>query len=666
MHRTVLDSHYRTACAAGGIGVWTWDVPSGALTYDVVALSIIGLPPDTISTRAQFEGLIHPSDRQHFQDSLARALDPNGSGDLSLEQRMIRPGTDVEFWITAKGKISFRNGVPQQGVGILRDVTERRRSEARFAGIVSIAADAIISIDGQQNITLFNDGAEHIFGYARNEVIGQRLDMLLPNRFVKAHGGHIDRFKTSAVSSRRMGERGSIYGRRKNGEDFPAEASISHLEIGGQSTFTVVLRDISERKRAEEQLARSNAELEIRVLERTHELNAEMQRREMTQAQLVRTQRMEAFGQLTGGVAHDFNNLLTVITGNLELLEIRLKDERERTLLKRAYDAAEMGARLTSRLLTFARRRQFETVQLNLNDCVVAMVDLLGRTLGEPITLHTQFEPQLWTARADPSEIENAVLNLAINARDAMPKGGRLIIETTNVSVDEGQIGALSKLPAGDYVRLSVSDTGAGMSAHVQQHAFEPFFTTKQPGKGTGLGLSTVYGFTQELGGTVTIYSEIGHGTTVSVYLPRSDDQQPCVPHDRSDDVVPTSAGEAVLLVEDNVEVRQVTANRLAELGYRVIDVDGGPAALEILKSDQAVDVVFSDIVMAGGMSGFDVAQWVQTHRPRLKMLLTSGYADEALRVQDRQAAGLKILRKPYSRSELARAIRQTLDGESA
>jgi PAS domain S-box-containing protein len=665
MHRTALDSQYRIACAAGGIGVWTWDIASGALVYDAVALGIVGLPPDAVSTREQFESLIHPQDRPRFQESLGRALDPHGSGELWLEQRMIKPGNGVEFWITAKGKISFSNGVPQQGVGIIRDVTERRRSEARFAGIVSIAADAIISINAARRITLFNDGAEHIFGYARDEVIGRPLDVLLPDRFAKTHGGHIDRFKTSAVSSRRMGERGEIFGRRKDGEDFPAEASISHLEIGGQSTFTVVLRDISERKRVEERLARSNAELETRVAERTHELNTEMQRREMTQAQLVRTQRMEAFGQLTGGVAHDFNNLLTVITGNLELLEMRLKDERERTLLKRAYDAAEMGARLTSRLLTFARRRQFETVQLNLNDCVVAMVDLLGRTLGEPIRLHTQFEPQLWTARADPSEIENAVLNLAINARDAMPKGGRLIIETTNVSVDDGQIGALSKLPAGDYVRLSVSDTGLGMSAQVQQHAFEPFFTTKQPGKGTGLGLSTVYGFTQELGGTVTIYSEIGHGTTVSVYLPRSDGQEPTVTQDRSDDVVPTSAGEAVLLVEDNVEVRQVTASRLAELGYSVIDVDGGPAAIEILKSGQAVDVVFSDIVMAGGMSGFDVAQWVHTNRPGLKMLLTSGYADEALRVQDRQAAGLKILRKPYNRSELARAIRQTLDGDS-
>jgi PAS domain S-box-containing protein len=659
------DGRYRQACAAGGIGVWTWDVASGAVAYDTVARQIIGLPSNVIATREEFEGLIHPHDRPRFKESLTRALHPHGTGELMLEQRMLRPGSGVEFWLAAKGKISFEDGLPRQGVGILRDVTERRRSEARFAGIVAIAADAIISIDGQRNVTLFNDGAEQIFGYVREDVIGRPLEMLLPDRFARAHGGHIDRFKASAMSARRMGERGEIFGRRKDGEDFPAEASISHLEIGGQSTFTVVLRDISERKRIEERLARSTAELEARVAERTHELNSEMQRREMTQAQLVRTQRMEAFGQLTGGVAHDFNNLLTVITGNLELLEMRLEDERERTLLKRAYDAAEMGARLTARLLTFARRRQFETVELNLNDSVVAMVDLLGRTLGEPIALHTQFEPQLWNARADPSEIENAVLNLAINARDAMAKGGRLIIETANVSVDDGQIGALSKIPAGEYVRLSVSDTGSGMTQHVLQHAFEPFFTTKQPGKGTGLGLSTVYGFTQELGGTVTIYSEIGHGTTVSVYLPRSDGPQPGPTQDRAGGPVPTSAGETVLLVEDNVEVRQVTASRLAELGYRVIDVDGGPAALEVLRSDQPVDVVFSDIVMAGGMSGFDVGQWVRTQRPALKILLTSGYADEALRVQDGQGAGLKILRKPYSRAELARAIRQSLDGDS-
>jgi PAS domain S-box-containing protein len=665
-----LGSRYRAALAAGRIGVWSWDAATGLLDWDDVARELLGVAPDVQLSLQEFEDLVASDDRATRSAAWTKALDPAGMGELQVEWRVIPPNGDVYRWIAARGRVEFSDGAALRVVGVLQNITERRRAEARLAGILSIAADAIIAINEQRRIILFNDGAEQIFGYSRSEVLGQTLDVLLPDRFRKTHADHVQRFATSTVSARRMGERSEIYGRRKTGEEFPAEASISHLDLAGQSTFTVVLRDISERKRAEQQLAQSNAELEMRVAERTQELNAEMQRREITQVQLVRTQRMEAFGQLTGGVAHDFNNLLTVITGNLELLEMRLKDERERTLLKRAADAAEMGARLTARLLTFARRRQFETVQLNLNDCVVAMVDLLGRTLGEPITLQTQFEPQLWPTRADPSEIENAVLNLAINARDAMPNGGRLIIETTNVTVDVGQIGALSKLPAGDlpagdYVRLSVSDTGSGMSAHVLQHAIEPFFTTKQPGKGTGLGLSTVYGFTQELGGTLTIYSELGHGTTVSVYLPRSVSQHAAPTRDRASEVVPLSAGEVVLLVEDNAEVRRVTASRLFELGYRVIDVDSGPAALEVLKSDQAVDVVFSDIVMAGGMSGFDVAEWVQTHRSELRLLLTSGYADEALRVQERPAAGLKILRKPYNRSELARAIRSTIDGNS-
>ena len=668
--KPLLETRYRLALEAGQIGVWTWDAASGVIHWDDRAREIAGLSPGVQATGREFESLVHPEDRAERRAVWTRALDPHGSGDFLLEYRVIQPGSRAVRWIAVKGKVEFRDGQPLRANGVLRDVTDRRltedligRSEARFAGIVSVAADAIISIDSQHRITMFNDGAEHIFGYARSELLGQPLDVLMPERFHKSHSDHIARFGGSAVPARRMGERAEIYGRRSSGEVFPAEASISHLAIGGETMFTVVLRDISVRKQAEQLLAKSNSELEARVDERTRALNAEMQRREETQAQLVRTQRMEAFGQLTGGVAHDFNNLLTVISGNLELLEMRLKDEKDRTLLKRAYDAAEMGARLTARLLTFARRRQYETARLNLNDQVMGMVDLLGRTLGEPIVLDTRFDPQIWIVRADPSEIENAVLNLAINARDAMPKGGRLIIETTNVSVDDGRVGTVNKLIAGDYVRLSVSDTGSGMTPDVLRHAFEPFFTTKQPGKGTGLGLSTIYGFAQELGGTVTIYSEIGQGTTVSVYVPRSDGQQADSRRDRPGDLVPASGGETVLLVEDNADVRSVTRSRLAGLGYSVIDAESGPAALEVLRSGTVINVVFSDVVMAGGMSGFDVAQWVRSNRPELKMLLTSGYADEVLRAQDRQLAGLKILRKPYSRGALAQAIRQTLDG---
>jgi len=538
-----------------------------------------------------------------------------------------------------------------------------RESEARLAGILAIAADAIITIDGQQRIALFNTGAEAMFGYGRAEVIGQSLDILLPERFRLGHKAHISAFCGSAATARRMGERQQVYGLRKSGVEFPAEASIAKLDFGGRRTFTVIMRDITERRRTEELLTRSHAELEQRVVERTAALSAEIRRREETQAQLVRNQRMEAFGQLTGGIAHDFNNLLTVITGNLELLEMRLTDSKATELLKRAKDASEMGARLTSRLLTFARRRQYESSTVNLNEHTIGMAELLNRTLGENIDLTTRLAPNLWPVRADPSEIENAVLNLAINARDAMPKGGQLFIETGNVSADADQIGAITKLKAGDYVRLSVSDTGTGMTPEVLQHAFEPFFTTKTPGKGTGLGLSTIYGFVEALGGTATIYSEIGRGTTVSLYLPRQTSAAAAAQVRESPEIA-QAQGEIVLLVEDNSEVREVTRQRLEALGYRVVEADGGPAALKHLEEGTTFDVVLSDVVMAGGMSGFDVERAVKAARPAVPTVLTSGYAEDVLREEGALDGSGRILRKPYSRAELARSIRQALDGQ--
>jgi CheY-like chemotaxis protein len=360
-------------------------------------------------------------------------------------------------------------------------------------------------------------------------------------------------------------------------------------------------------------------------------------------------------------VAHDFNNLLTVITGNLELLDMRLEDERARVLLKRAQDAAEMGARLTSRLLTFARRRQFSPAPLNLNEQVMGMVDLLRRTLGEDIDLNARLAPRLWTVRADPSEIENAVLNLAINARDAMPKGGRLIIETANVTAEDDQIGTIERLRKGDYVRVSVSDTGSGMSPDIVGRAFEPFFTTKQPGKGTGLGLSTIYGFVQQIGGTATIYSEAGLGTTVTLYLPRvADDAGEALPMHTT--APPPAKGECILLAEDNTAVREVTRLRLEQLGYTVVETENGASALAALGSGRAIDLVFSDVVMTGGLSGFDVARDVRAGWPNVKVLLTSGYPDDMLRSQQISPQDLRILRKPYNLTELARAIREVLE----
>ena len=762
----------KLALDAAQLGTWSWEPETDSLEIDDFAAALWGLPSGAQTTLQAIEEMVHPEDRSTRLKAFERAIDPAGDGRYFAEFRIIPPGGGTRH-IVSRGATEFRLGKPIRLVGVVRDDTRRReaqhlerRSEARLSGILSIAADAIISIDEKGRIVLFNQGAEKIFGYADAEVMGQPLETLIPQRFRASHEGHIQRFAASGTTAQRMGERQEVAGLRKDGSEFPAEASISKLVIDGNTTFTVVLRDVTERKRLE-------VELERRVIERTAELSAlldavpdgivqtnkerqirvpnaamsqlfgygrdeligrpssmlfasdldhaavdeawraldsgktfdtltvECRRKDgstftaMVRGSVVReadgsvmsrvgmirdvteelkrqkalsvAQRMEAFGQLTGGIAHDFNNLLTVITGNHELLEMRLTDERQITLLKRAQAAAEMGARLTSRLLTFARRRQLSTSLLSLNEQIAQMVDLLQRSIGEQITLTTNLSPKLPLVKADPSEIENAVLNLAINARDAMPNGGTIVIETSEHIVDASGLSNDTRLKPGHYVRLSVTDTGSGMSAEVASHAFEPFFTTKPRDKGTGLGLSTIHGFAQQSGGTVSLYSEPGLGTTVSIYLPRVDEdgRQSAIALD--DEALRVADGETVLLVEDNHEVRQVARQIREGLGYKVDEVQSGVAAIDELRRGGAgkYDVVFCDVVMPGGVSGFDVARWIATHAPNLRILLTSGYPDEVAGGGHNNQAGVPLLHKPYSRIELARALRGALDRQA-
>jgi signal transduction histidine kinase/ActR/RegA family two-component response regulator len=418
--------------------------------------------------------------------------------------------------------------------------------------------------------------------------------------------------------------------------------------------FTAILRDITERKRAE-------AILEARVAERTAELRGEIEQREAAQEALVRSQKLQGLGELAGGMAHDFNNLLTVITGNLEFLDQQLKDDASRELIQHADEAARMGARLISRLLTFGRQRKLNPEVVNLNEIALGMTEILRHTLGEQIMLNASLASDLWSARVDPSETENAILNLAINARDAMPKGGQLVIETGNVALQKPDAAAAIGLEPGEYVKLAVTDTGSGMPPEVIARAFEPFFTTKEPGKGTGLGLATIYGFAKQSGGHATIDSGVGKGTTVALYLPRHSEPQIGARKAPEREDAGKQASETVLVVEDNPGVRDLTVRRLAMLGYKVLVAESGPAAVTVLEKGEKVDLVFSDVVMAGGMSGVDLARWVREHRPGTRILLTSGFADVA---EDDAAAGLdiKLLRKPYKQADLARAVREALE----
>jgi PAS domain S-box-containing protein len=516
--------------------------------------------------------------------------------------------------------------------GIIHDLSERHetadlREQTLMQSIFNHLPDAVLIVDRAGTISLCNPAVARIFGYAPEELIGQTTTLLYQDaaetRRVRAIKEDLDGREEPAQVS--------VTFRRKSGETFPAETAISVLrdERNDPAGYLLLSRDVSRLVAQEEALRKS--------------------------------QRLEAIGQLTGGIAHDFNNLLTIITGNHELLEMELEGSGQRDLLSRANNAALMGARLTNRLLTFARRRKLEPAELDLNEQVLAMAELLRRTLGESVVLGTLLAPGLWRVRADPGEIENAVLNLAINARDAMPAGGKLIIETSNVVLDATDVAAEVGLAAGEYVRLAVSDTGAGMSHEVLARAFEPFFTTKEPGKGTGLGLSVIYGFVRQSGGHVTASSALGKGTTVTLYLPRVDaGAVETIAPARPASSAPM-AREIILLVEDNAEVRAVTARRLRHLGYRVIEAESGARAIEILNAGRKIDLVFSDVVMPG-MSGFELAHWLASHQPSVPVLLASGFAEDVARAGEPPASGLEILRKPYSGAELAQALRRVID----
>lgn len=532
-------------------------------------------------------------------------------------------------------------------------------AESQIAAICAIAADAIIALDHKHRIIQFNDGATAIFGYGRDELLGRDLSTLVPERFRQAHAAHIEAFAASGVASRRMGERSEIFGLRKDGTEFAAEASIAQLGEGDTRIFMALLRDVSERKRAERELADRKVELEARVAERSKALEEESRRREETQAALIQAQRMEAFGQLTGGIAHDFNNLLTIVSGNLELLEPLLQTQEQRALLNRAVDAAQVGARLTSRLLSFSRRRRLAPALINLNDLVLGIAELLKRSLGEQVALSTVLMGNLWPTRADPSEVENAVLNLAINARDAMPTGGKLVIETRNVTVSEADAGQETGMAAGDYVRISVADSGCGMAPEVLERAFEPFFTTKE-GRGTGLGLSTIYGFARQSGGSVAIKSAPDAGTTVNLYLPR--EMGAALPKaGTAETAVPLSQNcDTVLVVEDDPKVRELTLQRIEGLGYVVREAADAAAAIEIMEAENDIALVFSDIVLGNGPSGFELGRWVRANRPDIEVLLTTGYASDAAG-GERSKDEFEILHKPYGRAALANALRDTL-----
>jgi signal transduction histidine kinase/FixJ family two-component response regulator len=429
-----------------------------------------------------------------------------------------------------------------------------------------------------------------------------------------------------------------------------------------QAKAAELQRALAEAAHLNEQLRQLNNTLEHRVSERTRELETQTEERLKAEAALLQSQKMEAVGQLTGGVAHDFNNLLSIIIGSLDLMEPMAADNpRLQRAVNMAQRAADRGARLTEQLLAFARRQVLRPQIIELNEIIGEYQGLLRRAVGEAVELRTELSRELCYCHIDPVHLETAILNLAINARDAMPAGGILVIEL-NRCVDREPI---PDLGPSMQVRITVRDSGSGMSPDVVDRVFEPFFTTKPEGKGTGLGLSQVYGFVQQSGGRIAIETELGKGTAIHIYLPLVEGKKDSVEHCQTKQSTRTAGSETILVVDDDADVREIIVSMLEHAGYKIKIASNGVEALSVLKTDQVVDLLFTDLVMPGGITGVQLAHAAQELRPGINILLTSGYTAAAGITDDAMRDGFPLVLKPYRQHELITSIRSVLDQSS-
>ena len=504
----------------------------------------------------------------------------------------------------------------------------RRQEHGLNRAIVEGALDAFIVMDSAGRIAAWNPQAVAMFGWSHDEAVGRTVvDTIMPPEHGEAHQRGLARFIATG-ESRILNRRNELLARRRDGSEFPIELMITPTRMNAGWVFSGFIRDMTVQKQ--------------------------------TEAGLRQAQKMEAVGQLTGGIAHDFNNLLSVVIGSLDLAEGAPAAE-QRDLIGSALAAAERGAALTHRLLAFSRRQPLSPRAIDLNALIDGMANLLDRTLERSIEIEHRPERDLWRALADEGQVENALLNLAINARDAMPDGGKLTIETGNAFLDEGYAARNAEVIPGPHVMLAVTDTGTGMTPEVIERAFDPFFTTKTHGKGTGLGLSMIYGFAKQSGGHLKIYSEIGSGTTVRLYLPRADEGPPIAAEQQ---VVPidVGSGETILLVEDDADVRKLAARILRDLGYSVVEAGDGQEAQAIIEDGSVrIDLLFTDIMMPGGITGSALADYARSHRPLIKTLYTSGYTQSTIVHQNRLRPSDIFLPKPYRRRDLMEKLRQAL-----
>jgi PAS domain S-box-containing protein len=524
---------------------------------------------------------------------------------------------------------------------IRREAVLRDRQNARYQAVVDSALDAIVTTDDTGVIQWMNDAAERQFGFNADETVGQGIALLLAKPDDWPFGPAYDRAARHITQTS---------GRRKDGTLFHLEAAASRWTSNGRTFVTGILRDITERKLAAEALNRVNGELQALNQDLERQVEKRTQEAKDALTKLFASQKMDAIGQLTGGLAHDFNNLLAAILSNLDLLRKRLPDDQKfRRLLDGAIQGAERGASLTARLLAFARRQELKPKAIDVAELLAGMTELLERSLGASIVVKTDAAPNLPAVHVDANQVELAILNLAVNARDAMPFGGSIVISAVSESFDDAV--PVADLARGDYVRLSVADTGVGMDETILNKAREPFFTTKGPGKGTGLGLSMVQGLAVQSGGALRISSKTGQGTTVDLWLPKSaTGAQPetAVAHH----IAPSRRCFRVLVVDDDTLVRMGTVDMLEDLGHSVIEAGSAAEALTILQSGAGVDVVITDQAMPG-MRGTELAIRLREKYPALPIVLATGYAE----LPNGESLELPRLSKPFRQEDIAAVL---------
>lgn len=503
-----------------------------------------------------------------------------------------------------------------------------QQSEARQAGIVASAMDGIISIDLQGNITVFNAAAERMFGYPAQEMIGAKLENLIPVRFREKHAVHIQRFGQTNVTHRAMGLLGEITGLRANGEEFPIEASISQMGTGDQKLFTVIMRDITEKRKIE--------------------------------SQFLRAQRMDSIGSLAGGIAHDLNNILAPILLSISLLKSRALDQETKEILETIDISAKRGAEIVRQVLSFARGLDGQRIAIDPRNVLKDVEIFIKDTFPKNISLQITAPNDIWTTQGDPTQLHQLLLNLCVNARDAMVHGGLLKISAENTVIDENYVAMNLGTKAGTYVILSVTDTGTGIPRDVIDKIFDPFFTTKEFGKGTGIGLSTVAGVVKSHGGFVNVYSEMGKGTTFRAYLPATQSES-VVAAQNSPETLPRGNGEKILIVDDEPAILTITGQTLQAFGYNVLTASDGAEAIAIYAQNiGSISAVLTDMMMPV-MDGPATISALRRINPLVKVVAASGL-DANGKMASIGAAEIKhFLKKPYTAEALLTILRQVL-----